>query len=152
MNNYTDPLQLADGEAAGPLDMWVEDIGLVKAAFVTRNTKYNLLVLTLETPLKRSLPFFPELTVDALQIYADTKKVQAWLFGEPIKIPYALSPESKPQDLCVNAIRLLPYGGELYYLLELSYPVDTGNDNFAKQLLVDANGRLVGQKLAHITF
>ena len=92
------------------------------------------------------------LKADALQVKNGSKKVQAFLFKNPRKIPYSLSSEKEPQYLSVSDIGLVRQGKNIYYLLELCYPAKIDDHNYVHQILVDANGQMVESSPVHIVF
>jgi len=148
-NNETDLSELLFSKEIQ--EFLLEDFGTVKAS-VVHSLKHDLLALNLEKPLNPSIPFLPELEADGLQIQNGSKEVQAFLFKNPPKVPYTLPSEKEPQYLSVIAIGLVPQGKTIYYLLVLSYPAKIGDHNYVSEILVDANGQMVGGSPVHITF
>jgi len=148
-------------------EFFIENIGQVTALHVNSYPETNTLVLTLKTPLKTSLPFIPYLEVDGLQLYADTHKVQAFLFREPFDIasvrtytdphklqtslskgPFGIesilnSPETEQQQILVHTIGFVRQEENTYYLLFLDQPVKFGDADLFNQVLLDENGNIV---------
>ena len=134
----------------------LDGFGLVKALGIKTSPNGKLIALTLEKPLKISLPFMPDLSIDGLQLKNDegVLKVQAYLFRSPVKIPYTIPSEDGPQRLefSVEGIGLVFQGEATYYFLDLTYPAYLGDDKYVYQVWIDANGNLVGSSPVEIKF
>jgi len=126
------------------MEFILEGIGPVKASHLDHNKDYEAYALTLVNPLKISLPFLPELTIDVEGLQFDkAARVQAYLFRNPLEISFTLKSDSEQRTFPVTTIGLPRLENEIHYLLFLQYPVEIGNNIYSHQILIDANGNLI---------